>query len=96
LTYINRNSFNLAIACINQGHHTEAAEHLLRALEKQHDSDEDVGEPLLQHINASENVESSNLLWETLATCCNNLKRADLAQVCSSKNLAPFREVFSF
>lgn len=96
LTSIQRNSFNLAIACINMGKHEEAAEHLLRSLQLQQNSDEDVGEPILQHITESEHVESSNLLWETLATCCNNLKRADLAQACSSRNLAPFRSAFTF
>lgn len=91
-----RPSFNLAIACINLGRHQEAAEHLLRSLQMQKSTDEDVGEPILQHITESEHVESSNLLWETLATCCNNLKRADLAQACASRDLSPFRSVFAF
>lgn len=91
-----RATFNLAIACINLGNHHEAAEHLLRSLAMQDNSDADVGEPILQHITESEHVESSHLLWETLATCCNNLKMADLAQACAARNLAPFRSVFSF
>lgn len=37
-------------------------------------------------------MESSTLLWETLATCCNSLGRSDLAQACAKRNLAPFKE----
>jgi len=89
-----RATVNLAIACINLNGYRDAAEHLLRALAQQQASDADIGDltPSLSHANEAEYVESSNLLWDTLATCCNSLGRSDLAQACAKKNLAPFRE----
>ena len=87
-----RATFNLSIACINLSAFSEAAEHLLRALRMQQTSDADVGAPSLQHMTETEHVESSTLLWDTLATCCNSLGRADLAAACSKRNLNLFKE----
>jgi len=89
-----RATFNLAIACSSLGSYEEAAMHLLQALHIQQDisSDADVGEPTLAHLSEQELAESSTVLWETLASCCNSMGRPELASACRNRDLGAFRE----
>lgn len=89
-------SFNLAIACMNLNAYHEAAEHVLRALSMQQNSDEDVGAASIRHLTEEDTASASTQLWDTLSTCCNSLGRTDLAEACASRNLAPFRADFYF
>lgn len=92
-------SFNLAIACMNLGAYQEAGEHVLRALSIQQSStaDEDVGDAsVLRQMSEEEHAASSNQLWDTLATCCNSLRKPELAEACKGRYLAPFRAEFVF
>lgn len=81
---------------MNLNSYQEAAEHVLRALSLQQNSDEDVGEPSIRHLTEDDQGASSAQLWDTLSTCCNSLGRSDLAEACRSRNLAPFRADFYF
>lgn len=66
----------------------EAGQYLLEALSTQQNTDADVGTPIESPASGSHT--ESSILWDTLASCCNTLGRADLAEACEKRNLSPF------
>ncbi|KAI0081326.1 TPR-like protein [Panus rudis PR-1116 ss-1] len=79
-----RARFNLGISCLNLRRYEEGSQAILDALVLQ-DSDSVV------NSNEDKRGVTSATLWQCLKTCCIQMQRIDLANICDQRDLDAFR-----
>ncbi|KAI9221065.1 hypothetical protein BC828DRAFT_397727 [Blastocladiella britannica] len=88
-----RARYNLAIACINQGQHREAAHHLLESLALQ-SSDAGGGGSGPDAAGGVTSGFASSGVWDTLRMACLLMNKDTWATMCSERNYPALRAAF--